>query len=133
MIIIAMNYTGEIVEESLQNLDLLGSLNIKSTRAEKVTDAHKTPWLERWTLHTVEVSAEAIEDLAHKLSQILKPEHWYADFKNKDKHVIVFPGKVYNIDRSKPKDYKMAIDHGLSLAIPRHHLCFLLESKDWKL
>jgi hypothetical protein len=128
-----MNYTGEVIEESLQSLDLLGQLDIKSSRTEKVTDAHKTPWLEKWTLHTVEVSAEAIEDLAHKLSQILKPKHWYADFKNDDKHVIVFPGKVFNVDRNNQKNYKDAIDHGEALSIPRHHFCFLLESKDWKL
>lgn len=128
-----MNYEGDIIEESLQNLGLLSQLNIKATRVEKVTGAHKTPWLKHWTLHTIEVTEDTIEDLAHQLSQILKPQYWYADFKNNKSHIIVFPDKIFKVDRNQPQEYKQVIEHGLGLLIPRHQLCFALNAKDWKL
>ena len=54
-------YKGDIIEESLKNKDVINEVNIISTRVEKVTDEHKTPWLSQWTLDTIEVAENEAE------------------------------------------------------------------------
>ena len=49
------NFTGVIIEESLENKDVLQKLKIIKTKVEEVTEEHKTPWVKQWTLHTVEI------------------------------------------------------------------------------
>lgn len=38
------NYKGIIIEESLQNKDILKDVRIVSTKVEKVTEKHTTPF-----------------------------------------------------------------------------------------
>ncbi|MFA6446556.1 MAG: hypothetical protein WCW14_04910, partial [Candidatus Paceibacterota bacterium] len=79
-----MNYTGVIIEESLDRKDILKNIKIVSTEIEQVIENHKTPWLKQWTLHTVEISEREVESVALEISKSLESEHpWYADFKNK--------------------------------------------------
>ena len=42
-----MNYKGVIIEESLSKTDVLKSVAIISTKIEKVTGEHKTPWIKQ--------------------------------------------------------------------------------------
>ena len=126
------NYRGDIIEESLSNKNVLKEVNIVSTRVEKVTADHKTPWLKQWTLHTIEVTPAEAEALAEKLSHSLDGNYWYIDFKNDKTHYIIFPNKVFTVNRSQPEQYKPVVSHGLSLNIPRHQLDFSPEIKDWE-
>jgi hypothetical protein len=41
------NYQGVIIEESLENKEVLKKVKIVSTKVEKVTNEHQTPWLSR--------------------------------------------------------------------------------------
>ena len=82
-----MKYKGDIIEESLSDKSVLKDVNIISTRVEKVTDEHQTPWLSQWTLDTIEVQEEQAGSLAEKLSKALDPEHgWYIDYRNDKYH-----------------------------------------------
>ena len=69
------NYQGVIIEESLENKEVLKKVKIVSTKVEKVTNEHQTPWLSRWTLHTVEISAKEAKKIAEAISKSLDRGH----------------------------------------------------------
>lgn len=127
-----MNYRGVIIEESLENKDILKDIEILSTKVEQVTEKHKTPHLKQWTLHTVEIPESRGEEVAGKLSGTLDITHvnWYADFRNKQFHYIIFRNKVFRVDRSKPEEYKEVTKYGISLGIPEYQLTFSSEIEE---
>jgi hypothetical protein len=127
-----MNYTGVIIEESLGNKDILKKIKILSTKIEKVTDKHKTPWLKQWTLHTVEINDDKVAKISTELSKCMESSHnWYADFKNSELHFIIFRNKVFRIDRRSKKQYDEAKQYGISLGIPEHQVDFHPDIKEW--
>lgn len=126
-----MNLRGDVIEESLNDKSILKSLNIISTRVEKVTKSHKTPWLKQWTLHTVDINEDEAPQLAEKLSKKLEPNYWYIDFKNTDTHYIIFPYKTFKVNRKKPEQYKPVVKYGLELGIPDYQLDFSPYIKYW--
>lgn len=129
----AGNLRGVIIEESLENKDILQKLKIIKTKVEKVTEEHKTPWLKKWTLHTVEIPEEKADSMAKELSKSLDSKHsWYADFKNNMLHYIIFRNKVFKVDRSKPEQYGNVTKYGLTLGIPDYQLDFSPHIKEWK-
>src|SRR3989338_3706848 len=119
-----MNYKGVIIEESLWDKSVLKEVLIKETRVEKVTEEHQTPWIEQWTLHTVEILEERAEEIAERISKSFDAEHpdWYVDFKNDEYHYIIFPHKVFKVSRNKTEEYQEAVKYGLSLGIPDYQL-----------
>ncbi|MAH07953.1 hypothetical protein CMI38_06930 [Candidatus Pacearchaeota archaeon] len=122
-----MSYEGIIIEESLENRDVLDRVEIVSTRVEEVTDKHKTPWIDKWTLHSVEVSEDIVERVAEKLSESIDREHgdsWYIDFKNDMFHYIIFLNKFFKVDRLKPEQYGEVVQYGVGLGIPDYQLSF---------
>ena len=120
-----MNYKGIVIEESLQNLEILKRLKILSTKVEQVIEAHKTPWLKQWTLHTVEIDESDAQNIANKISVSLDSKHdWYADFKNDKYHFIIFRNKVFRVNRNNPEGYKEVKKYGISLGIPDYQLIF---------
>lgn len=127
-----MSFEGLIIEESLSNKTVLENITIVSTKVEPVTEHHKTPWLKQWTLHTVVIEDQDSDQVADELSKSLEDNYWYADFKNDQTHYIIFPNKVFKIDRTKESEYMEATKHGLSLGIPKHQLDFSPNVVDWK-
>lgn len=120
-----MNYTGVIIEESLENKDILQDVKIIETKVEKVTKAHHTPWVTQWTLHTVEIPENIAQKIAEKLSTSLDSNHtWYADFKTDSHHYIIFRNKVFFIDRHSKTQYDKAKHYGISLGIPDYQVDF---------
>lgn len=123
-----MNYQGVVIEESLGDKSVIKDLPIVSTKVEQVTSEHKTPWIKQWTLHTVEVPQEEVDDLAKKLSCCLDKEHeWYADFKNETTHFIIFRDKVFKINRRNVTEYEAARNYGISLRIPEYQVNFIAD------
>ena len=107
-----MDFIGIIIEESLKDTSFLKNLNITSTEIEEVTPGHKTPWIKQWTLHTVVIPESRVDQVAEELSKSLdysQGTSWYADFKNKTTHYIIFQNKIFVIDRSKKEEYEEAI------------------------
>ncbi len=128
-----MNYQGVIIEESLADKAILQKVRIISTKVERVTDEHQTPWLTRWTLHTVEIPEDQTRAIAGEISHALDYSHgtsWYADFKNATHHYIIFKNKIFFIDRQSKKQYDEAKQYGLSLGIPGHQVDFHPEIKE---
>lgn len=122
-----MSYKGEIIEESLSDKGILKRFMILSTRTEAVTARHRTPWIRQWTLHLVEVTDAEAEELAGLLSRSLDQGHggsWYVDYKNENTHYIIFPGKVFRVNRRKPGEYAKAREYGISIGIPEYQLDF---------
>ncbi len=129
-----MNFRGVIIEESLVDLAILDDVVILSTNVERVTVDHRTPWVDQWTLHTVELPEHRAEEIAGKLSSALDSQHsgnWYADFKNEDVHYVVFKDRVFKVDLREPV-YREAMEYGVSLGIPWYQLDFSPEIEEWK-
>ncbi len=132
---LANNFTGVIIEESLENKSVLKELKITGKKIEKATKGHKTPWVRRWTLDKVEIPESEARGIAVKLSKALDQAHrhsWYADFKNDTHHYIIFRNKVFFIDRSSKKQYDAAAAYGLAMGIPGYQLDFSPHIKEWK-
>ena len=107
-------YQGVIIEESLEKKGVLQEMNIISTKVEKVTPSHKTPYLKQWTLHTVEILENDAGRIAEIISESLDSRHndWYADFKNRSFHYIIFRHKIFFVDRKSKKQYDEAKQYG---------------------
>ncbi len=128
------NYTGVIIEESLADKAVLKLVKIISTKVEQVTEEHKTPWVKQWTLHTVELPESRAQDIAETISHAIDTSHnaWYADFKTDTHHFIIFPNKVFFIDRTKKEQYDEATRYGISLGIPDYQVNFSSNVKVWE-
>ena len=114
------DFVGVIIEESLEDKTILKKVKIVKTEVEWVTGKHKTPWLERWTLHSVEIPEATAATIATVLSHALHPGYWYADFKNRTHHYIIFHERIFYIDKRDGKHYGEARKYGLSLGIPMY-------------
>lgn len=128
-------FVGCVIEESLSNRTILDEVTITSTRIEPVTPDHRTPWVDQWTLHQIEVPADEAVRFAERLSGAIDPAHghaWYADFRNATIHYVVFEGRVFKIDRSKPDEYEAAVDYGRRIGIPLHQLDFSPSVDQWQ-
>ncbi|PIN93347.1 hypothetical protein COU56_03705 [Candidatus Pacearchaeota archaeon CG10_big_fil_rev_8_21_14_0_10_31_9] len=127
------SYTGVIIEESLEKKDVLNKVKITGTEVEKATDEHKTPWIKKWTMYGVEIPASKAEVIAKEISNSLDSEHsWYADFKNKNTHFIIFRNRVFKIKRTSKKQYDEAKKYGISLGMPEYQVDFHPDIKEWK-
>ena len=119
------NYQGVIIEESLGNKKVLKKVKIISTKIEKVTEKHKTPWLSQWTLLTIEIPEGQAKEIAEQISKSLDQNHngsWYADFKNNTHHYIIFRNKVFFVNRQSRREYEEARKYGISIGTPEYQL-----------
>lgn len=126
-----MNYKGIIIEESLEKKDILQDTKIINTEIEEVAEEHRTPWIKQWTLHSVEIPENQVNKITERISKALDSKHsWYADFKNKTHHYIVFKDKVFCVNRENKEQYKEVKHYGISLDIPEYQLDFNLEDEE---
>ena len=131
----ARRLTGNIIEESLADSAVLSEVTVLDTRVEPVTEYHRTPWLEQWTIHRVAVPEERAAAIAERFREALDSEHahaWYADFKNEDVHFIAFADEIFRIPRDSEEAYAEAIEHGERLGIPRYQLDFSPTIEGWE-
>ncbi len=122
-----MVYKGVIIEESLEDKGILRQFKVIKTRTEKVAVSHKTPWLRQWTLHVVEIPDDEAEEKAQLLSRSIDHTHnhsWYVDYLNDAMHYIIFPGKIFRVNRSRPAEYEAVRAYGIKLGIPDYQLDF---------
>jgi hypothetical protein len=127
------NFKGVIIEESLENRDVLKKIKIIKTKVENVTEKHKTPWVKRWTLYTVEIPEEEADSIVKEISKSLDSKHnWYADFKTDKTHYIIYRDKVFKINRASKEEYDEATQYGVSLGIPEYQVDFSPHIKAWE-
>lgn len=127
-----MSYRGVVIEESLVDRSVLDHLTIVATRCEQVTPEHRTPWLTQWTLHMVDVPDDEAREVADLLAEVLGPNSWYADFRNDQRHFIVFPHKVFLVERARPDQYRPVVEYGSRLGIPDYQLDFSPVVEQWE-
>jgi len=123
-----MNYKGIIIEESLENKDVLQDVVILKTEISPVEEKDKTPWVENWTLCTVEISENKVEEIAEKISKAIDDKHagsWFADFENGTWHYIIFRDKVFKVEMAHTEQYEAVREYGKALGIPEYQLGFL--------
>ena len=126
-------FKGVIIEESLEDKAILNKIDIISTEVKQATEKYKTPWVKQWTLHNVEIEAEDADNMALEISKALDSKHnWYADFKNKKVHYIVFRDKMFKIDRTDVNQYNEATKYGISIGIPDYQVDFAPNVINWK-
>jgi hypothetical protein len=120
-----MEYVGVIIEESLTDASIINELNIVQTEVAKITEREGTPWLNNWTLQTVSIPEERIDEYTEKLSMLIETNHtsdWYCDFRNNNFHYVVFSNKVFKLDRTKKQDYVDMSKYAISIGLPEHQL-----------
>lgn len=129
-----MVFTGVIIEESLIDVAVLEDVDVTRTDVEPVTATHRTPWVSRWTLHTVQIPEGRAAQVADRLSRALDRDHdWYADFRTETEHYVVYSGRVFHItDRSDKAQYDEASAYGLSLGIPDYQVDFSPHVTQWE-
>lgn len=123
------NYKGVIIEESLINKNILKKVKIISTKVESVTPKHQTPWLKIWTLYTIEIPFNQVDEIANKLSEIIidNPSSWYVDFNNKETFYVIYPNKIFKWRKGDIDIIKKCKKYGISLGIPSYQVNFSTE------
>lgn len=127
-----MDYKGIIIEESLSNSKILEKLEVMQTAISKVTEKDETPWLDKWTMHTVRIKENEIDFYAEELSKLIDVKHcgnWYCDFRNEQFHYVVFSNKIFKLDRTNKQDYSNMREYAISLGLPEHQLPNFVEEK----
>lgn len=90
-----MDFKGVIIKESLKDLNILNDVKIIKSVTETVTKSHKTPWLSKWTILTVSISKENIDEFCEKLKNSLDDSHeWYVDLSNNRYDITIFHDSV---------------------------------------
>ena len=99
---------------------------IASKNVQNVTEKHGTPNLSMWTMCIVEIDEEKVESVVLRLSSAIDDSGvngtWYTDLKCEDFHYIIYPRKVFRVDRTKPEQYEEAKEYGLAQGIPEYQL-----------
>jgi hypothetical protein len=109
-------FKGAIVEESLMDNRILNDFKIIGFRISK----DENP-VDRWHIYTVLVSPEEID----RLSKNIKPK-WYMHFWKGRDVVAVFKDKKFEFNYDDKSSWAPAIEHGLSLGIPKEQLDFII-------
>lgn len=110
-------YKGVVIEESLEDNRILNDLKIIGFRISK--DANPA---DRWHLYTVRVSKEEIIKLSKNIRQ-----KWYMHFWRGQDVIAIFKGKKFEFNFDDKSAWKPAVEHGLSLGIPKEQLNFPID------
>ncbi|MBS3079477.1 hypothetical protein J4218_05105 [Candidatus Pacearchaeota archaeon] len=122
-----MDFRGIIIEESLEDKRILKNLNIFRTQVEKVTSEHNTPWLKKWTLHSIDVKEDRAMETAERIAMAIDSKHqnsWYVDYRNSEYHFIIFKKKIFVVDLSKKEEYNDVKKYAFKLGILEEQLDF---------
>jgi hypothetical protein len=120
-----MNYKGVIIEESLDDSIIIKELEVIETYVSKTTVREETPWLEQWTIQTVLIPENKINDYTKRLSELIDTNHcenWYCDFRNEEFHYVVFSNKIFKLDKNKKQDYHEMREYAIGIGLPEHQL-----------
>ncbi len=112
-------YTGTIIEESLEDNRILNDFEIISVRITR----DESP-VDRWHLYKVKSTKENLL----KFSNNLKQGTWYAHFWDEDKNIIaIFRDNVFEFNYDDKSSWVSAVEYGKSLGIPNEQLDFIVE------
>jgi len=110
-------YRGVLIEESLENLGVLGLLRQLSTDVVKLAaPADAQPG--QWTLITFEVDDTDAANVANQLGDALVDGPWYVDFKNGGHSYVVFADHVFDCRSGDSATLDAAKNHARGRGIP---------------
>jgi hypothetical protein len=76
-----------------------------------------------WSMIDVRGPADEADRFARQLSAGLEESnHWYADLRVGDDHVVIFPGRIFRYRTGDPTGHAQAVAYGLELGIPAPQL-----------
>ena len=128
-------FRGVIIEESLQKnkLGILKKMKILGTKVKPTNKRSKTPWLKKWSDHTVEIQGiKKAREIAKELSRSFDTSHdnaWYADYNDGQTVFIVFPKKIFELDGYNQTELDKARAYGISIGIPEYQVDFKILSQ----
>ena len=128
-------FRGVIIEESLQKkkLSILKKVKILGTKIKPVTEKSMTPWLKKWSDHTVEIQGiKNARKIAKEVSESFDTSHenaWYADYNNGQICFIIFPHKIFEIDGYSQTELDKARAYGIKIGIPEYQVGFKILSQ----
>jgi nitrogen fixation protein len=108
------DYIGIIVEESLIDKSIL--------KGFKIIRQEISPNL-GWHLYMVEIPERDIYDL----SKNIESNKWYMHFWRNREVIVVFKDKTFKFNYDDKKTWHPAVEHGLSIGIPKEQLDFPIE------
>jgi hypothetical protein len=112
-------YTGTIIEESLEDNRMINNFEIVSVRITR----DENP-ADRWHLYKIKSSKEDILLLANNIQQ----GTWYAHFWDTDNNIIaVFRDRIFEFKHDDISSWGPAVEYGKSIGIPDEQLDFKIE------
>jgi len=113
-------FKGLLLEESLNDLDVLKLVKITKTEKWDVPDAiDYQPKI--WTAISFEGEKSKVEEIAEKMSKIIK-EKWYLNISTENIKYVVFFNKIFKYPKGDDKIKKQAIEYGISIGIPEKQM-----------
>ncbi len=110
----AKDYTGIIVEESLDDNRLLNELNVRKIRIT----GHTNP-ADRWHMYEVDVTKEEIQELSKHIIG-----DWYMHFWKETDVIAIFKNKVFEFNYENKNTWNKVLEYGRSLGLPEDELDF---------
>ncbi|MDP2593308.1 MAG: hypothetical protein Q8P52_01515 [bacterium] len=128
-----MAYTAHIVEESLTDIHALVGLHILSHKVELTEERHNTPWIPQWTIREVEIPDEKADIVAERISLVLDEKFpWCVVFKNSTHRYVIFPRKVFSVDRFSKLQCENVEGYGQSVGVSCEDCDFPSFKKEWE-
>lgn len=114
-----LNYTGEVIVESLQDksvLELLETYKIKSRRAEMPNEQVKV-----WNINRYCLGEQALAEVVPRLEKSIGSGGWYIHFYSDlgNKLYVVFKGKHFLVSKAKDSTWDEMIRFGETIGIER--------------
>lgn len=114
-----LNYTGEVIVESLQDksiLDLLEPYRIKSRRAEMPNEQVKV-----WNINRYCLDEQALAEIVLRLETAIGSGGWYIHFYSDlgNRLYVVFKGKHFVVSKQKDATWDEMIRFGESIGVER--------------
>ncbi len=114
-----LNYTGEIIVESLQDksvLDALEPFKIKSRRADLPNEQVKV-----WNINRYCLDEQTLSEVIPRLEKAVGPGGWYVHFYSDldNKLYVIFRGKHFIVSKKKDSTWDEMIRFGESIGVER--------------
>jgi uncharacterized cupin superfamily protein/RimJ/RimL family protein N-acetyltransferase len=114
-----LNYTGEIIVESLQDksvLELLETYRIKSRRADMSNEQVKV-----WNINRYCLDEQALTEVLPRLENSISTGGWYIHFYSDigNKLYVIFKGKHFLVSKTKDSTWDEMIRFGDSIGVER--------------
>ena len=116
-------YTGLILKESLENVEVLKDDKITISKEETWNvGGNAVNWQPKvWTAIYVKGNDKDIKDVAVIISNSIL-DKWYANLSDSTTEYVIFQKKIFSYLKGTNKTKQEAIDYGKSVGVPEHQL-----------